>query len=278
MLTQHCLIPGFVTHVELDPLLGSTRTRERWEQRGALPKGRWVKGFGRRMGLYPEVVLAHVVAGHTPGRHRDALNLLTLRSEALLQSELFGEIEEALRSILGDLEHIGLRPQVLDCLAERQLLIPLQTEMRSLGDLVSGSGISFEGTVGTLMREAGGMIVVENDADRFTLAAESVIGFVENGCTVSLERVRVGAREHDFVVPSLASTMPSWDDLQWDEMFASFSGQPVSIPVLTGDDPTELVGGDLERQPRRLNFRVPREMYAGANPMIRRASAPTETA
>ena len=277
MLTRHCLVPGFLTHIELDPLLGSTRTRERWEVRGALPRGRWIKGFGRRMGIYPEVVLAHVVAGRSPGRSEDALNLLTIRSQALLRSELLGEIEDALRGIIGDLEHIGLSFEVLDCLAERQLLTPLQDEMRTLADEVWDAGIGFEGTVGRLTRKAGGMIVVENDDERLSLTEESIVGFVEDGGTVAVERVRVGAREHDFVLPSLASTVPSRNDSQWDEMFASFTGRPVSIPVLAGDYAADMVGGEPARRPRRLNIRVPRELYAGANPMIR-ASAFTEPA
>jgi hypothetical protein len=276
MPTTQCLIPGLLTHVELDPLLGSSRTRQRWEHSGVLPKGRWVKGFGRRMGLYPEVVLARVVAGPGAGKSEAALGLLASRSAELLESELFGEIENALHGIFRELEHIGLRPEVLECLAGKQLLHPLQVEMCKLADEVVDAGIVFEGTVGTLTKKTGGIVMVESDDATLKLAAESVLGFIEEGCTVALERVRVGPKEHDFVVPALptqAHRVPALqsvgdDEAQWEEMFASFNSRPIAIPVIV-EDSEPGAGGDLVRQARAVKIRIPAELYAGANPMVR---------
>lgn len=275
MPLRQCLIPGFITHVELDGLLGTSRTRQRWEVRGSLPKGRWIKGFGRRMGLYPEVVLARVVAGSNAGKAEDALNLLTRRSEELLRSELFGEIDEALHGVFGDLEHVGLRPELLECLESRQLLRPLEDEVCRLADEVAAAGILFTATVGRLITERGGMLVVESDDKELRIAAESALGFVDAGSMVAVERVRVGAREHDFVVPALHSQVrPSEamqvpvDDALWDEMFGDFSGRPVVLPVLSADAEAG-AGNDLVRPERRLTVRIPVELYAGANPMAR---------
>jgi hypothetical protein len=275
MAEKQCLIPGFLTHVELDPLVGSSRTRQRWEDKGLLPKGRWIKGFGRRLGLYPEIVLARVVAGPSGGGAERGLDYLNERASRLLESELFEEITAAVSDVFRDLEHLGLRTELLECLAERRLLEPLQKETYLIAGDVIDAGISFSGMIGKVVGEAGGMIVVESHDEQLKLAAESALGLIHSGLTVAVERVRVGAKEHDFVMPAGPihhdEAVPDSyaEDALWEEMFASYTGRPVMIPVLADNAEASGTGGDLVRPQRRIRIRIPSEIYAGANPMVR---------
>jgi hypothetical protein len=274
MPLSNALIPGLVTHVELDALVGSTRTRERWEHKGLLPRGRWIKAFQKRVGIYPELVLARIVGGTDAGVAEAALRELGRHSERLIRSDLFDAIEEAVLEVIVRADRVGLRTDLLEYLEAHSLLEPLQLESRALADLVADSGIAFRGVIGKFVEwETLGALVVTNDDEELHLAAESVLGLVEPGIEVAVERVRVGSKTQDFVMPAgplhaNVASVPVAEDEPWEEMFASIDYTPIVVPQL---EPTTEpgAGGDLVRPPRQVRIQIPVELYAGANPMVR---------
>jgi hypothetical protein len=82
--------PGFVTNAEVDHLLGTARTRERWEQRGVLPRGYSLWAYRQRLVLFPEFVLAPLVIGLRPSRlEQRALSYLYAECDRLYSSSIF---------------------------------------------------------------------------------------------------------------------------------------------------------------------------------------------
>ncbi len=94
------LLPRFITNREIDPLLGSTRTRERWEREGLLPAGELISGYRSAIKIFPDFAIARLAAPHslegskTVERHLEQINRKLFRSPA------FGELRTALKAVL----------------------------------------------------------------------------------------------------------------------------------------------------------------------------------
>lgn len=267
------LIPGLLTHVELDHVLGSPRTRQRWEADGLLPRGRWLKGFQKRIGLYPEIVLARIVGGVDARESEAAVREAMAIGTRVTNSSLFEEIAGALDDVLDELT--ALDPTLLEYVNERGLLEPLQAELNDATAELVAVGIDFRSKAATVTRAGRSLAVVDVFGAETLVAATQVLGVVNVGDAVVLEEVHVGPRAHSYLLPAGAAAADPREDM-WAEMFAAVDVAPVAIPLLTdkGGDPD---GADLVRPRRRLRIQLPTELYAGANPMTRsRLASPAE--
>jgi hypothetical protein len=267
------LIPGLLTHVELDHVLGSPRTRQRWEADGLLPRGRWLKGFQKRIGLYPEIVLARIVGGVDARESEAAVREAMAIGTHLINSSLFEEIAGALGDVFDELT--ALDRTLLEYVNERGLLEPLQAELNDATAELIGAGIDFRCKAATVTRAGTSLAIVDVFGAETLVAAPQVLGVVGVGDAVVIEEVHVGPRAHSYLLPAGAAA-PDPREEMWAEMFAAVDVAPVPIPLLAdeGGDPD---AGDLVRAPRRLRIDLPAELYAGANPMTRaRSASPAE--
>lgn len=263
------LVPGFLTNIELDQALGSSRTRQRWEAQGLLPRGHWIKGFQKRIGIYPEIVLARVVAG-VDARESEAAVAEAMRIGAhLIDSTLFAEIGRSLEEYLS--EYRGLSRQVLDRLGERGLIAPLQVELASVTESLGAMGIDFRCHSATLTFRDESLRLVDLVGAEMLLPATQLLGIVEVGDTVVVEDVQVGARTLSYVLPTAPTTLADAQEDMWEEMFGGVTATPIAIPRLAADTGSEPGGGDVVRQRRRIRIDIPAELYGGANTMASRS-------
>lgn len=262
------LIPGLLTNVEIDRALGSPRKRQRWERDGLLPRGRWLKGYQKRLGLYPEIVLARVVGGVDARESEQAVREAMAIGTRLVESPLFEEIGSALGDVLG--EFTALNCSLLDYVNERGLLEPLQDELSSAGAALRGLGIDFRCQAATVTRMGESLAIIDALGEETLVAGPQVLGVVEVGDHVVIEEVHVGPRAISYVLPAAPGADDPRDEL-WSEMFASLEATPVPVPLLD-DEVGEGLGGDVVRAKRRLRIELPAELYATANPMTRSAA------
>lgn len=99
-------------------------------------RGRWIKGFQKRVGIYPEILLARVVGGVNARESEAAMRKAMEIGARLVRSPLFDEIEHSLRECFAELD--GLNRSVLDRLAT-PILIPVladDEDDRHGGDIV----------------------------------------------------------------------------------------------------------------------------------------------
>lgn len=264
------LIPGFLTNVELDQALGSSRTRQRWEAEGILPRGLWIKGFQKRVGIYPEILLARVVGGMDARESEDAVREAMHIGARLIDSPLFGEIARSLQECLT--EFSGLNRHVLDRLGEHGLLEPLQEELERAGDSLQTVGIDFRSHSATLTAKDISLTVVDGFGGETVLPVSQLLGIIELGEVVVVEEVKVGARTLSYVLPVASQAAVDPEEEMWIEMFASVDVTPIVTPVLA-DDHGDSHGGDVVRRRGRVRIELPRELYAGANSMASRSRA-----
>ncbi len=262
------LIPGLLTHVELDRVLGSRR-RQRWEADSLLPRGRWLKGFQKRIGLYPEIVLARVVSGVDARESEAAVREAMAMGARLIESSLFEEIAGALSDVFDELS--ALDRNLLDHVNERGLLEPLQAELTDATAELIGAGIDFRCKAATVSRVGDSLAIVDVFGAETLVAAPQVLGVVNVSDAVVMQDVHVGPRSHSFLLPAGSGVADPAEET-WSEMFASVDIAPVALPMLA-DEGGEADGADLVRAPRRLRIDLPAEFYAGANPMTRARSA-----
>lgn len=263
------LIPGLLTNVEIDRALGSPRKRQRWERDGLLPHGRWLKGYQKRLGLYPEIVLARVVGGVDARESEQAVREAMAIGVRLVESPLFEEIGCALGDVLG--EFTALNRSLLDYINERGLLEPLQDELSNAGAALLDLGIDFRCHAATVTRAGDPLAIVDAFGGETLVAGPQVLGVVDVGDHVVIEEVHVGARAISYVLPAAPGAADPREEL-WSEMFASFDATPAPVPLLA-DEGGDGLGGDVVRARRRLRIELPTELHAGANPMTRSASA-----
>jgi hypothetical protein len=264
-------VPGFLTNVELDQALGSSRTRQRWEADGLLPRGRWIKGFQKRLGIYPDILLARVVAGVDAQESEDAVREAMRVGARLIDSRLFESVASLLEEHLG--EYRGLTRGVLDHLAEADLLAPLEEELAAAEESLEAIGIAFQSRPATVTTLGPTFRVVDGFGAQTLLPAAQVLGIVEAGEVVALEEVRVGARGLSYVLPTATTAATDPAEEIWAEMFAGVDRAPVVIPVLADDKEPDANGGDVVRMRRRIRVDLPLASYA-ANSMTSRSRAP----
>ncbi len=265
-------VPGFLTNVELDQALGSPRTRQRWEADGLLPRGRWIKGFQKRLGIYPDILLARVVAGVDAQESEDAVREAMRIGARLIDSRLFESVASLLEEHL--VEYRGLTRGVLDHLAEADLLAPLEEELAAAEESLEAIGIAFQSRPATVTMLGPTLRVVDGFGAQTLLPATQVLGIVGAGEVVTLEEVRVGARGLSYVLPTTTTAATDPAEEIWAEMFAGVDRAPVVIPVLADDTEPDANGGDVVRMRRRIRVDLPLASYAGANSMASRSRAP----
>lgn len=93
--------PSFLTHHEIDRLLGGPRTRQRWQAKGRLPDPYELGRVNRtELKLFPSFVLVALTLD--PGAIGEAtLGALRTETRCSFESESFGELVEPLREAVG---------------------------------------------------------------------------------------------------------------------------------------------------------------------------------
>jgi hypothetical protein len=202
--------PALVTHHEFDRLVGTPRTRQRWQQKGIIPEPVWVHADRSRVGLLPEFVLGSVVtAPHRAAGDEELFRRSCDLSEKVCSTGAFRDIAEAAREVLAGTDHshswdLG---KFVDGLS--------QSAPSSLAEWcsdVEAAERELEREGFRIMRQAA---EVENVADNeviiFVGASSAALrypvkelGWVpETGKAVVVERIEVGTRRRDFLLPPL---------------------------------------------------------------------------
>lgn len=267
--------PALVTHFEVARALGSDRTRQRWEQDGLLPSPRWIRGFGRALGLYPGVVLARIAAGRDAGELEESVAAMVTQSRALLRSPVFDEAADRIGLELERFSSFGLTVDLLSNLQTAGILRRLLEGSAEVAQSSLSAGISFEHTFGHLLRQSDdGAVVVTRRGSNETFGESDVLGRSTVGGRVSVERVRVGPRSRDYVLPALPASEPdarqeAITDAEWEQAFAGIGERrPIAVRVVHTDQESS-EGGDIARYVGPFAIRIPAELYEGANPMAR---------
>jgi hypothetical protein len=269
--------PALLTHVEVARILGSDRTRQRWEGEGLLPSPRWVRGFGRSLGLYPGVVLARLAAGRNAEDLEAAVRDVVTRSGWLLGSSLFDEAIARLAPVIARLRPLGLTTDLLAMLSDRDVLGRLLEANAEIVRAEAGAGIEFHSRIGRCVRDLGESVVIEDRGNQVTFGNASVLGPIAVGESVAVESVRLGSRQFDYVMPALAVMTGSPavadasepDDADWELAFAGLGNRrPIAVPPAAIVDPGH-EGGDIRRVRNQFAIRIALEIYEDANPMAR---------
>jgi hypothetical protein len=261
LLTQH----------ELDPLVGSERTRQRWQDHHVLAPAWPIEGFGRRLRLFPEFALAQI-AMHT--RRSPSLDptvaALTKASEKLYTLESFQELQNHIRKHMAELDAIGSAAitQLL-LTGVPQALKAFQDELnRALENLGEEHGLrSFVEPGRVVERELDGYVVELLDRSRVKIDQGRSAGPFSIGSYVLRDRVEIAGRVADFLLPG--GPLESTAQLDWRDQ-----------ALLELDDQVECVVADDGRLAYDWAFLLfeddPRRFEREAITRILLAKVPTE--
>jgi hypothetical protein len=203
--------PGFITHHELDRLAGTARTRQRWQRQGFVPAATWVRADRARVGLLPEFVLGSVVTG-APKHATDAglLRQAGRLAEEVCSTESFRELIRGAQDVLAEM-------------TEQQRSWSLGYFVDRLADYAGTALAAWRRDADTAERELRreGLSVVcqpakvqHVDGCEISVSADGGVnswhyrvdelGWVpEAGRPVVIDRLEVGTRRRDFVLPSV---------------------------------------------------------------------------
>jgi hypothetical protein len=217
---------GLLTQHDLDSVIPS-RTRQRWQQQGRLPKPARIFGDRRALILYPDVVLARVVLGVEGPKAQEAavrrawkISTEVFKSTAFLQVKLY--LRRALRE-LPDAETTVLFSFVRDNAPGAWLnWQSCQNEARTR---IEKEGIWVECKAGRIRDVRRDLVTIEADGAVHSLALESVACRAREGSPAALERIRVFDKQREFVVPALLIRPEVWKATRLDELSSSIKAR-----------------------------------------------------
>lgn len=156
------LLPRFITHREIDPLLGSTRTRERWEHEGLLPPGELVSGFRSAVRIFPDFAVARLAAPRSLERSKTLHRRLGQVNRSLYRSPVFAELRIALKEVLGPKQPVGASQLVKALLPDHyELLQRFAAEIRSAEEALRELDVYVDVVLARVSRCERGFYVVE---------------------------------------------------------------------------------------------------------------------
>jgi hypothetical protein len=263
-----------LTHLEVAHLVGSQRTRERWENKGLLPPARWVRGFGRAIGLYPGITLARLAGGSDAGEYESAVRAVMQEATALLASPLFDEVVDCVATLVAERQTTGLTRELLGALEEAGVLGRLTEAGVAIANTQRDAGIVMTTRLAHILDELDESVLVDDGGERVSYPRAVVLGRVKAGAAVAVERVRVGPQSHEYVLPLVAaerSVQPAAaiTPQDWEEAFGALRGRRPIAVVAVPDEEDQREGADIPRPRPRHVIRMPRELYDGANSMVR---------
>ncbi len=263
---------GFITHRELDPLVGYPRKRERWQESGHLPAPCRVNAYRQRALLFPELVLICLVVPRGLSSARSIVPLVHEACDRLYQAPALEEITAVVRSRLKErhwtyqllLEE--LEQQSPDALCEwREEVAAQELELTDAGVRIAAATGRIQAVRGRAYS-----VWLSNTNELRRVSEESAPEALQPGAWVTWQTVSVGPHSREFLLPTLqpvdfdADQTTSTDDelIDW---FKEAMGhpRPVAAPV---EETLEEEPPVLHRDP----LVAPRETWRGGGAMSRR--------
>ncbi len=241
--------PSFLTHHELDHLLGGSRTRQRWQARGWLPEPFELGRVNRtELKLFPSFVL--VLLG-VDQRQIEEANLGALRKEArcTFESESFAELVEPLREAVGSARGEWRFAAILAHLAElapEPLKAWGETVDRAEHQLGEHWGIAISRRHCEVSATEPGLYVIRfEDAPEEYLPRRRVVSPLHPGECAYVEQTHVLGGSASFLLPSIAGLDSALqvDDEEADEELLDWfrraigpRSAPATLPVAEEDE------------------------------------------
>lgn len=272
---------GFFTQHELDPVVGTARTRERWEGH-LLPRGSRIRAYGQQAIIFPEFVVASVVANNRIQAGDAMLGRIQHAAESLYRSSSFQTISSTLRPwlqgrtgwTLSDIV-VLLREQSEDALLSWNEEI-VEAEVR-----LGRYGISFDVRLGRIaaLTDHGYRVELYGALDTALCPFRPGSHRLDIGSWVSINSVTLGALKGDVLMPAVEPDLlglksSELDEADWEELFAGADFVPTLLPSLAdnlSDDDASSTDRDVIRPRRRIRINLDSDLYLRGNTMVRRA-------
>ncbi len=236
--------PGFITHRELDPLIGYPRKRERWQDAGHLPPALRVEGFRQRALLFPRFVLACLVLERSRARTEPALRSIHDACDAVYRSNAVGDLERTIKKVLAGTHKWGLA-ELVDEVSHSvpDAFFSWRAEVTAQESRLNEAGIYFVVSLGRVRATRGQTYFVDyvGTGNHAEYPSETAPRALERGAWVSCQHVLVGPRSRDFLLPISAPDEVDLDDpdddlVDWFRQTLSRDPRP-AVPEL--EDPSE---------------------------------------
>ena len=268
---------GFVTHREVDALLGGgatgARQRRRLVARGWLPEAPTIFADRRRAVIYPEFALsALVVAGTAAAGLRRPIEHAARSAQRLYDSDAYHQLHSCLvqaLNISGIDDVVALARSAAE--VDANVVIAWRDEVAECVDTLARIGVELD-VLRAQVKEAGAAYVVEVAGEPESHPVEDAPQNLKLGDLVTRDRVRVASAVRHFLlpVPDLSEIgLGVWRDVADDDAdklaLALFSGLSEHVRVLphlgAAREPVDAVGFEIK---------MPWDLIAGGNSMSRR--------
>lgn len=200
------LLPRFITSQEVDPLLGSTRTRERWERAGLLPPGELVSGYRSAVKVFPDFAVARLAAPQSLERSKTLQRGLAQLARGLYRGEVFNELRAALKEALAPKRAMGVAELVSALLpTHRELLELFAANIRGVEQALRELDVDVTVSLARVVRRERDLYVVELVAGgerEVGSGAASPSHRFESGQWAMLEEARVRGFKREFLLPT----------------------------------------------------------------------------
>jgi hypothetical protein len=264
---------GFVTHREVDALLGGgaagSRQRRRLVDRGWLPEAPLIFADRRRVAIYPEFALAAlVVSGSAVEGFRHPVELAARTAQRLYESRAYRLFHSSLANALSevsveDVVGFARRANELDS----DVFGAWRDEVLECADSLKKIGVHLE-ALPARITEVGNFYVVDVEGQPEAHPVEDAPQLLELGAFVTRDRVSVASAVRDFLlpVPEIAVITAAEAAIDEEEEFARmlFDGLQDRVRVLphlgAAREPIDSRGFAIE---------MPWDLLVGSNSMSR---------
>lgn len=283
-ITDVDLALGFVTHNEIDSLLGGgaagSRHRRRLVERGWLPQAPMLRADRHQLAIYPEFALAALVIPAASSDHLKRLVAETAdRAARLYRSDAFRRLSNPLVEAMkerGGRDVVWLIQALVD--RDRDAFVAWRDEVRNFADELNTLSVSLDASLARIVSTDTGYVIRFRDEKTESYPRENSPSPLVPGNWVTRDRLKVGPQLKDFLLP-----MPDPDSIDLadfidrgeassveeddEEAFARalFGGLQGQVRAMTGLPAAR----EPEDVPEPVGVGVPWELLADANPMTR---------